>query len=135
VQAAYTDTYENYEPYFLLMRTNTADVERRETANLKEWDVGPVGSVLVGRADGKDITPHQVETLALYCREKLEPGMKEVNEDSVIFGNVDEKGERRKFIKENMCQAKFEEFFEDLKKEKIEEGDESWADATSPYSV
>ena len=48
---------------------------------------------------------------------------------------LDEEEERRKFTRENMCQAKFEEYFEELKKKKIKEGDESWADATSPYSV
>ena len=47
------DIYENYEPYFLLMKTDVADEEKWATANLRLWDIGPVGSVLVVLADGK----------------------------------------------------------------------------------
>jgi len=84
------DLYENHEPYFLLM---IADEESGRNVNERQWDSGSVESVVVVRTDGKDITPHQVEALVLYCRDVLEQGMEGLEAGSQMF--------RKKLLEEN----------------------------------
>jgi hypothetical protein len=81
-----------------------------DPGNGEEWrsaNFGPVGSVLVVRKDGKDVTAQQVEALVRYCRDRLLGGMID----------VDGEGEeaRARFVEDNICRAKFEEFFEGMK--------------------
>jgi hypothetical protein len=42
---------------------------------------------------------------------------------------------KENFLKDNVSQAKFEEFFVKFKKDKIDGGDDSWKDELSPYEV
>jgi hypothetical protein len=101
-----------------------------DPANGEEWrsaNFGPVGSVLVVRKDGKDVTAQQVEALVRYCRDMLLSGMID----------VDGKGEeaRSRFVEENICWAKFEVFFEAFKKRRISKGDEAWKMALSLFCL
>jgi len=101
-----------------------------DPSNEKEWrsaDFGPVGSVLVARKDGKDVSVQQVEALVRFCRDGLLGGMIEV-------GGKGEEA-RAEFVREFMCRGKFEDFFEGMKKRRILKGDETWGYAFSPYSV
>jgi hypothetical protein len=138
------DPDENGKACFLMLSTNTdLDLEGDvgTTWGLPdtfEWDCGLEGSVLVVRKDGKDISPHQVEALICYCQ-KLAPemvggkGAAGLTEDELM--EYDEEEERKRFIKEKMCQSKFEEFFKELKREKVQGGDGSWDAEILPFSV
>lgn len=135
------DPDENGKACFLMLSTNTdLDLDGNVGTiwglpHTFEWDCGLEGSVLVIRKDGKDISPHQVEALVEYCRQRLMPEMQDeeavagLSEDELE--DYDKEEERKKFIKEKMCQSKFEEF----KAEKVEEGDGSWDAEISPFSV
>lgn len=101
-----------------------------DPTNELEWrsvDLGRIGSVLVVRKDGKDVTRQQVEAMVRFCRDKLLGGMVD----------VDNKGKeaRKRFVEEEMCRGRFEEFFEGMKRRRISKGDGSWKDAVSPYAV
>lgn len=70
--------YENFQATFLHMGTDP---------NSPSWGLAPmewqngVGSVLVVRQDGNDITPREVEALCNYCQKKLQP-LFELSHDS-----------------------------------------------------
>lgn len=96
----------------------------------EEWrsaDFGLIGSVLVVREDGKDVTRHQVEAMVRFCRDKLLGGMIDVD-------NVGMEA-RMRIVEEEMWRARFEEFFEGMRKRRIAKGDGSWETAVSPYDV
>ncbi|KAI9858377.1 MAG: hypothetical protein M1813_007481 [Trichoglossum hirsutum] len=83
------------------------------------WGVAPmrwqdrVGSVLVVRQEGKDITPQHVEALCRFCQYKLSPLFAE----SGGYGWVQRsRGDVLAF----MSRAAFEEFFWQLRAEKLE---------------
>src|SRR2546423_403846 len=91
-----------------------------------EWDVSNDTTMLVARKDKKDITKHQTETLATYCRKEISWG-----------GNVDGPGyksERKERVEKYFRSSKFEEFLEEFKKSKLVEGNLSGADSVSPRS-
>jgi hypothetical protein len=126
------NTLKNSEPYYLLAETNTnVNIEDWGWGHVSgdDWDINKLGSVLVYQKDGKDITSRQVEVLVYYCQHELLPAMKPLA-STVYDGN-----DRKEFIEENMCRAKFEKFFARYKQNKIEEGDRTWAMEVSPYSV
>jgi hypothetical protein len=102
--------------------------------NSEEWGWAPphwqnkVGSVMVVRKDGKDLTPHQVESLAYYCQFKLQP----VFEDSIGAGCVDRT--REEVVSQFLTRKMFEEVFDIFKREQTREwSNESWLTETSPY--
>jgi len=94
-----------------------------------EWDINKLGSVLVYRKDGKDITSRQVEALVCYCKYELFAAMKP------LASTVYDEGDRQEFIEENICRAEFEKFFARYKQKKIAEGDQTWKVEVSPCSL
>jgi len=94
-----------------------------------EWDINKLGSVLVYRKDGKDITPRQVEVLVYYCQHELLPAMKPLA--STVYDEAD----RKEFIEGNICRAKFEKLFARYKQKKIAQGDQTWKVEVSPCLV
>ena len=109
--------------------------------DLREWD-RDIGSVVVVRQDKKDITPQQVEALCHFCQHELRGPMERLEESLGVGDDYGDEGglpntqvrEREKFVKENMCQEKFEEFFRKFKRDKLAAEDGSWERAVSPYT-
>ena len=93
-------------------------------APIPEWQ-NDVGSVIVVRQDGKDLTTHQADALCHFCRIKMQP----LFEDSLGGGDVDR---TREEVMGFMTKKRFAAFFEEYRKEKVKE-DPSWATAKSPY--
>ena len=103
------------------------------------------GTVLVVRHDKKDLTPEHVEAIAGFCRYKLSPQLNTL--ETYLFalemyvsadGFSEEKDvatRKERFIEEEMCREKFEAYFENLKKFKVEIGNAAWEKVVSPYSV
>ena len=94
-------------------------------APLPEWQ-NDVGSILVVRQDGKDLTTHQAEVLCHYCHFKLQP----LFEDSMGGGRVER---TREEVMGYMNRETFAAFFEEYREERVKE-DPSWAVAKSPYA-
>lgn len=88
-----------------------------------EWQ-NKVGSVVVVREDGEDLTPRQVEALCVYCRQKLGP----LFDDAIGAGT----GARsRSEIMNFITPQAFAKFFTDFRDEKkIKEP--SWKDEHCP---
>jgi len=108
-------------------------------SDMIEYDLRP-GSVVVVRADRKDLCPKQIEALGDFChfgylcdaRTQFREDLEAMKRD---FTSEEMSNLRAKFLKEHLNQAVFEVFFDKLKRRKIEAGDSSWASAVSPYSV
>lgn len=104
--------------------------------NSEQWAWAPpqwrndVGSVIVVRQDGKDLTPQQAEALAHYCQFKLQP----VFEDSIAAGYVERT--REDVVSQFLTRPKFEKFLVAFRKEQADaDQDASWLTAKSPYDV
>jgi MYND finger len=102
----------------------------------EQWGWAPlhwqndVGSVIVVRKDGKDLTARQAEAFAYYCQFKLQP----VFEDSLGGGYVDRT--REAVVSQFLTRKKFEQFFDIFKREQARDcRDESWLAERSPYNV
>jgi hypothetical protein len=89
------------------------------------WTAETASSISVLQGDKKAITPHQVEAIAQYCQ----------NEPYSIMLTAQVETARENVVGNWMCQAKFEEYLDKLKKRKVNEGDESWASVVSPYKT
>jgi hypothetical protein len=131
--------FENRTALFLNLNANPKS-DSWGYADIIEWDLCGVGTVLVVRADKKAISEQQVEALARFCRDELLPGMQMVEEDAwaIEDGDVSDKDHwkiKEEWIKTHMCREKFEEFFEKFKAEKLAAGDGAWEYALSPYEV
>lgn len=123
----------NREAVFLNLHANTKR-SNWAFADILSWDT-ECGRVLVVREDKKDITPEQVEAVAHYCRFVASPTMHEHSEK--FDGMVEQEelsAERSKFIKEHLCRARFDDFWEKFKKDKIAEGNVAWKEVLSPYA-
>lgn len=90
------------------------------------WDLG-LGSVLVAREDGKDITPLQVEALCYYSSEHTQETFSDAVESLDCTGSH---VEMNKLIA-LFTSDKFREFFADFKTKKAVE-DARWVTAESP---
>jgi hypothetical protein len=94
-----------------------------------------LGRVLVAREDKKSITPRQIEAIISFIQDYVEPKM-ETERDNLVEMELGQMlSARKKFVKDNISKDKFEQFFNKLKKGKIEAGDASWKDEISPYQV
>lgn len=113
--------YDNQAATFLM---RCVDPAREE-----EWSMAPmswqtrVGSVVVVRADGKDITPQQVEAISYYAQYELAEKIEDASESG-------SKKERVK-VAALFTPGKFREFFTKFKAEKVRE-DPSWEAAVCP---
>ncbi|KAH6671808.1 hypothetical protein B0J14DRAFT_669253 [Halenospora varia] len=118
-------------------------------ADMMKWDLD-IGTVLATRQDKKPITPHHVEALARFCRYKLCPAMGyhsesfwEETDNGFTEGEEDEEKEtnkrliasREEFNKNWLCRTKFDDFFYQLKAERLAAGDSSWQHEITPYAV
>lgn len=92
----------------------------------RRWDY-PVGSVLLVRADGRDITPHQAEALCHYSSEHTTDMFEDASENEDITGSREEMVKLAALF----SPEEFRKFFADFKAKKVEE-DPSWATAVSP---
>jgi len=129
----------NFNPYQNIEAVNmNRDMDiasyRWGWANPRKWDIRP-GSVLVVRADRKDITSQQVEALALYCMEELEDVREEEMESEEEMTAAQKKTARENFVRDHLSQAKFDPFFERLKAKKVAAGDSDWSGSVSPYTA
>lgn len=121
-------------------------------ADIKNWDSGTEPTVLVTRSDKKPISAKQVEVLIEYIRgviqwaiepdeidEKYEKMQEKSDNDEITAteffefeGNNTEENRRKRVIEEYMKSDRFEKFIEKFKKEKLADGDTTWADVVSP---
>lgn len=88
---------------------------------------GTIGSVLIVRADKKDLQPRQVEMLAAYCGAGLGYSMA-----IAVSGNSENLKET--VMKEMMDKSIFHLFFE-IGKQRYREKDPSWDNLQSPYKT
>ncbi|KUJ14294.1 uncharacterized protein LY89DRAFT_650028 [Mollisia scopiformis] len=111
--------------------------------NGREWDY-KIGSVLVVRKDGRDVTPQQVEAHAKFCYDVIEPAVNDQNNLDALEDYFSGRGDctaeevargKNEMAKALMCRAKFEEFFEKFRGEKLADGDGTWEHAVSPYEM
>jgi hypothetical protein len=134
--------YNPYENFEAVRMNRSMDVASYSFgwSHMRKWDQRP-GSILVVRADRKDITARQVEALATYCMEDLmEAGQEYAEGEEEIEGDEERISpqtivRRENFMRDHLCQAKFDSFFERLKAKKVAAGDSAWLDVVSPYSV
>ncbi|KAF4630290.1 hypothetical protein G7Y89_g7849 [Cudoniella acicularis] len=133
------DAFENQTALYLNLITDPQS-DKWGFTDLKEWDQ-IIGGVLVVREDRKSISPYQVEALSYWCQFKLSTAMMECESQLCHKFECSEDEERKvmqgkeEFVKKEICREKFEEFFEDFKKEKVKSDAKDWADVVSPYSV
>lgn len=91
-----------------------------------EWAYS-VGSVLLGRADGKEMTPQQVEALCYYSSEQTTDMFQDASEHEGMTGSKEELVKWAALFNPET----FRTFFADFKCKKTEK-DASWARAVSP---
>ncbi|CZR64011.1 uncharacterized protein PAC_13908 [Phialocephala subalpina] len=114
------------------------------SVNAREW-CGKVGSILVVRKNGEDITAQQVEALAEFCNMAVQPRVKvhlkmerEWKERKGVgtaweLTRVHKRRARQNVIEKVLCQKAFDPFFDHLKRQKIKDGYLDWIPAVSPY--
>ncbi|CAD6572348.1 MAG: hypothetical protein ASARMPREDX12_005125 [Alectoria sarmentosa] len=122
-----SDVYSNQE-ITLLFRA--MDPEQQDDFSLApmSWQ-NTVGSVLVVRDDGKDMTPQQVEALCYYNLQHTTDMFQDAWEHLSLTGS------NKEMVKlvGLFTPQKFGEFFLEFKAKKVEEdGDASWVTAVSP---
>jgi hypothetical protein len=92
---------------------------------------GPITPIVV-RKDMEDLTANQLEAVVSYSRKNLMPKMREIVEAAEEACYDVTKQRMTEFSQEYLSGEKFDRFFSKLKANKLEEGDESWADDVSP---
>lgn len=92
-----------------------------------------VGNVLVVRADGKDISPQQVNALAKYFRKGLTDTVTDILEEC-DFGNPNYKV-KKQFAEEWLCWKKFEEWFAKFEARKMVKQGDHWKNVESPFAI
>ena len=115
------DRYENQAATFL-MRTVDPSNDGWWAIAPMAWQNSP-GSVIVVRADRKDITPQQVEAISHYSQHELKDAFQDALES--------ESQEERVKVAALFTPGKFREFFDKFKAEKVRE-DPSWEAAICP---
>jgi hypothetical protein len=111
----------NEEVFCLIMNGDLrTKLDREQNSKEAKWEK-VVSTTLVARQDKKDLTAHQVEALICFTQEAL------LYQD----GHLSTK-EKKNAIEEYMASIKFNTFFEELKKQKIVAGDESWKNEVLP---
>ena len=87
----------------------------------RQWQ-NKVGSILMVRADGKDLSPHQCEVLCDFCQYEVQPLY-----DEYLAGDLSEDAASQQMTKDT-----FERYFVQYRARRIAE-DPSWEAETSPY--
>lgn len=85
----------------------------------EEWDIEKMGSVLIYRKDGKDLTTRQVEVLVAFCRDEVLPAMKPLA--STVF----DEGHQKNFVENDICREMFHKFFAEYEKKTVGKVDQS----------
>lgn len=127
----YDDFPPNVNPaaFYMLLGTNTSDYfESWGRLKFPKYDNATDPTFLVFRQDRKDITTHQVEALSNYCQNVMFDAL--LDEDGTW-----DKREKEEVLDRYCSAQEFTKFFETFKKQKIEDDDESWADATVPVGM
>jgi hypothetical protein len=140
---------ENMEQYYLRVETG---IQARQN-DYGSWGTGIdwhplIGPVLVVREDMQDITPHQVEALAFFCRYVAHPKIRELkaleltapwrmltDNEMTREQKMARAEARERLADEWFSRGKFEEFLREFKKMKIDEGYETWAEVKSPFAA
>lgn len=123
----------NREVIYLMHNTDVLNESKLwGSADPKHWNHGVDYAVLVARKDMKDLTTHQVEALVLYIKDVVVEYMNREDRDKASHCN---RKIRQHIVDEFMFSGKFRDFFENLKVEKIRDGDSSWAEARYPGDV
>ncbi len=78
-------------------------------------------TTLVAREDKKDITIHQVEALSRYCEALVNHAVDALSEADCRT--------RQQYIDQYLLPDRFDQFFAELKRKKLSEGDLDWVDA------
>ena len=135
---------ENIEQYYLRVEAGI---------HVFHGDYGKVplpleGPVLIVREDKRDITPHQVEALAFFCRYVAHPKIRELkaleltaswrmltDNEMTLEQKMARAETRERLADEWLSREKFEEFLGEFKKMKIDEGYETWAEVKSPFAA
>jgi len=91
-----------------------------------EWQ-NRVGSVLVVRADGKDLSPHQCEVLCDFCESKMQPLFEESCRARTLTMRA-----LKDVVLQQLKKDKFEEYFQEYRARQLN-SDPSWATTKSPY--
>ena len=98
----------------------------------EDWGWAPmswqncVGSVIVVRADRKDLAPQHVEVLSHFCQFK----MGDLFEDS----HGCDPPISKYAVLEEMTKAKFTAYFENYRHRMLNDGIPGWIDVKSPYA-
>ncbi|KAK0105269.1 hypothetical protein ONS95_004345 [Cadophora gregata] len=145
--------FDNIKVQELMMNANPAEENQSwGWTDIDRWCRGNEPTVLVVRKDGKPITAKQVEVFIAYISEVLQWAMKpdendyEYDEMQKKFANNEitidelmefedkntEENRRKGIIEKYMKSGRFEKFIEMFMKEKLAEGDTTWANVTSP---
>jgi hypothetical protein len=127
---------ENMEQYYLRVETGI----QAHQNGYGSWHTGIdwhplVGPVLVVREDTKNITPHQVEALAFFCRYVAYPKISKLKSDWSMISQNRLTEAKQRLADEWLCKSKFEEFLEEFKKMKVDEGYTTWHGVKSPYDT
>jgi hypothetical protein len=127
---------ENMEQYYLRVETSIQAHQNGYGSWRTGIDWHPlVGPVLVVREDMKNITPHQVEALAFFCRYVAYPKISKLKSDWSMIPQNRLTEAKQRLADEWLCKSKFEEFLEEFKKMKVDEGYTTWHDVKSPYDT
>jgi hypothetical protein len=120
--------YNNQAATFLHLNTDP------NSRSLMGWGWAPlewqnkVGSVLVVRSDGKDLSPHHCEVLCTFCQFKMGP----LFEDSMGAGMNPENPMSKDAVLQQMTKKNFERYFTEYRASLLAE-DPSWSATKSPY--
>ena len=128
------DPDKNHEGAILNLMTDVTSARFGQVEEM--WSDSP-GGVILARQDQKPITPQQVEVLVEFILSEVAPAF-ETFKMTTALENLE--GERLKlaredFVKRNICMAKFEQFFQNFKRGKVDEGDATWTSVVSLYDV
>jgi hypothetical protein len=100
-----------------------------------DWKDFQIGSVCIVRQDRKPITTKQVEALYLFQRNVVCPKMGTLREEIKGYTMAARQRHRRIFVEDEICEAKFQTWFENLLAIKSLQGDKSWTGVVSPFKV
>lgn len=103
--------------------------------NINEWDLTPVGDILIVRTDQRDITPEQAELLVAFHRFEVHPGIAPIGETFMHMEGKELEDFRLETVKACTNKINFTKFFKKFLKDKVDKGEEAWARVTSPFDV
>lgn len=90
------------------------------------------GRVLVVRKDKSGVTPHHVEAVVEYFKDVFNVLTRAKSTRLAGLSGMRLRQERDEVMREHVSRAKFAQFFQNLKAQKISGGDASWAGEVLP---